>query len=179
MANTDGPNGFKFAYRVGGGTPSMNTFPVDVSNATAIFQGDLITAEADGNVKPSAANDGVSVIGVAAGLLDANKKPILYLPATTVGYVIVNTDPKSVFEVQADSGTAVTEGDRFATANHSAGAGSVVTGRSGHELDSSDIGTGLQMRIIDKIQTPDNAWAEHVNLEVMLVEHALADATSI
>lgn len=85
--------------------------------------------------------------------------------------VQVYDDPNIVFGVQADTGTAVAATDRFATANHVATTGSTTTKLSANELDSSDIGTGAQLKIIGIIDEPNNSWAEHVDLEVIFNEH--------
>jgi hypothetical protein len=179
MANADNPKGLVCIGKEGGGDAGRSLYPVDSSNGTAIFKGDLVKAEADGNIAPAAANDGVAVIGVAEGFFDSNKKPVKYLADSTAGYVSVVDDPDALFIVQADSGTAVEETSRFATANHVAGTGSTDTGISGHELDSSDIGTGLQLKILGKVETPDNTWAEHVDLIVKIQEHHKTTVASI
>jgi|TARA_R100000093_G_scaffold58984_1_gene30881 hypothetical protein len=179
MANSDSPKGFVCIGKEGGGDAGRSLYPVDASNGTAVFKGDLMKAESDGNITPASANDGVSVIGVAEGIYDSNKKPVKTLAASTAGYVLVVDDPNALFVVQADTGTAVAETARFATANHVAGAGSTDTGLSGHELDSSDIGTGLQLKIFGKVETPENTWAEHVDLIVKIQEHHKTTVASI
>ena len=170
MANVDSPRGFYPLYHKCGGQIQASKY-ILTTGSTA-YQGDLMTAQNAGTVTPSTANDGVVVIGVAAeyvcDALSAGGKEIL-----------VYDDPMIVFGVQADSGTAVAATDVFETANHVAGAGSATTYQSGHELDSSDIATGQQLRILGKIDVPGNAWGEHVDLEVMIVEHALKDTASI
>ncbi len=170
MANVDSPRGFWPLYHKTGGKIQANTYIL--TTGAIAYQGDLLTAQAAGTVTPSTANDGIVVIAVAAeyvnDALSAGGKKIL-----------AYDDPMIVFGVQADSGTTVAATAVFATANHVAGSGSSTTYMSGHELDSSDIGTGLQMRILGKVNTPDNAWGEHVDLEVLIVEHALKDTTTI
>ena len=177
MANRDKPNGFKPTVKLDGSVIPTRWFPVDSGNGTAIFVGDVIVAEADGNVAPSAANDGISVLGACTGIADVNEisqghpnaaGTTKHLPASTAGFVCVALAVNdAVFEVQSDSGTTVLETARFATANHTAGAGDTVTSQSRHELDASDIGTGLQVRILDKVDEPNNNWGE-VNVQLLV-----------
>ena len=187
MANRDKPNGFKATVKLDGSVIPHRWFPVDSGNGTAIFVGDLVTAGSDGNVNPSAADDGITVLGAVDGISDLNEisqghpnsaGTTKHLPASTAGFVnVALAVADAVFEVQSDSGTSVAESARFATANHAAGAGDTVTSQSRHELDSSDIGTGLQCRIIDKVDEPDNNWDEqHVQLLVTFNESVLKGA---
>lgn len=172
MANLDRPIGFWPIKQLdGNNTPAPNEYIV--TTGATIYRGDLVTAAAAGTVGASTANDGVLVVGVAAEYVSdsgsaAGKKILIY------------DNPYTVFGVQADTGTSPAATAVFATANHVVGSGNATTKLSGHELDSSDIGTGLQCRILGKIDTPDNEWGEHVKLRVLLSEHAyLAAAASI
>lgn len=162
MANVDNPRGFWPVAHLCGG--QIQTREFIVTTGQVIYQGDLLKVMAAGTVEESDANDGVIVIGVAAEYVtDA---------ASAGGKKIqVYCDPYIVFGVQADTGTAPTAADLFAQANHVAGAGSATTKLSGHELDASDITTGGQLRIIGKVESPDNAWGEHVDLLVVISEH--------
>ena len=181
MANRDKPNGFKPTVKLDGSVIPVRWFPVDSANGTAIFVGDLVTAGADGNVNPSATDDGIIVLGAVTGIADVNEisqghpnaaSSTKHLPASTAGFVAVALAVNdAVFEVQSDTGTDVAESARFATANHVAGAGDTVTSQSRHELDASDIGTGLQVRILDKVDEPGNDWDDnHVKLLVQFNE---------
>jgi len=169
MANVDNPRGFWVIRHLLGG--KIQTTKYILTTGATAYQGDLMVAQNAGTVTPATADDGVSVIGVASeyvtDALSAGGKTIL-----------IYDDPFIVFGVQADSGTSPTAAEVFETANHVAGSGSSTTYMSGHELDASDIATGLQMRILGKVDTPDNAWGEHVDLEVLLVEHALNQAST-
>ena len=175
MANVDAPNGFRVTKK----NEPLTLYPVDSSNSTAIFKGDLVKLEADGNIAPAEAGAGNVVVGVAVGLQDSNGKALEYLPASTAGYALVADDPRCLFVVQADSGTSVAASDVGATADHVAGAGSTISGDSAHELDSSDIGTGGQLQIIGKEEVNGNDWGEHVNLIVRIAEHAYNTKASI
>jgi hypothetical protein len=188
MANRDNPHGFTPAKTWYSDFPILE-FPVDSSNGTAIFIGDAVDAEADGNIAPAAAGTDDSLLGVVRGIFDTNKVPgdhpnsavaSKHLPASTAGIIqVVLAMPAVFFVVQSDSGTNVAETDRFQTADHVAGAGDTTTGISRHELDASDIGTGAQIKIIDKVAEPGNAWGEaHVDLIVQFAESYWYDATA-
>lgn len=176
MANIDNPRGFWAVRHLSGGVPPTRRYSVDSNNATAIFIGDLVKIEADGNITPAGAGDGCAVIGVAAACYDINKKPAGYLPALNAGYVDVWDDPDTIFGVQAD-GTTSSE-DIGATKDHVAGAGNTLTGISGHELDS-DGSNQNQLKIIGKIDTPDNSWGTNADIEVLIVEHHYRSTSSI
>ena len=56
---------------------------------------------------------------------------------------------------------------------------STVSGVSRIELDSSNIGTGQQVRIIGKDGDPNNAYGEHVDLLVHVCENASISNTRV
>lgn len=144
MANVSRPNGARPVFTISG-SPWMGMvrkYPVDSSNATAIFRGDFITLEDDGNVAPAAA--GGILLGVCVGVevnraVAATEHPG-YLPASTAGNLLVCVGPDVIYEIQEDN----TGGPMVATNVGSvgdmvAGAGSTTTGNSGHLLDSSGV----------------------------------------
>ena len=181
MANIDAPVGFLHIDSLGG-IAELQTYRVDVANATAIFKGDPITAEADGAVKASAAGDGNTVVAIATGFQDGDGQSALFQPALTAGTITGIPVINQVFEVQSDSGTNVVEGDVFATADFVAGTGDTGTGFSRYELDSSNIGTGQQLRIlgkVDKVGLENEFGDEHVNLRVQFAENMYNDNTTI
>jgi len=169
MANADLARGFQLITELGAGNVVYQKAEVDVSNATAIFKGDPITAESDGYVMASAANDGIAVLGVAQAFFSTTGEALSYLPALTAGTVLYVTPEGKKFKIQSDSSTNVAVTDIYATANHVAGTGNTTTGESKAELDASDIGTGLQLRILGKDDA--SAWGEHVNLIVEFNEY--------
>lgn len=162
MANVDNPKGFWPIRHQCGGEIRSNEYIV--TTGSTVYRGDLLKVVAAGTVEAAAADAGVIVVGVAAEYASDS--------GSAGGVkVLVYDDPYIVFGIQADTGTAVAATGVFATANHVAGSGSATTFLSGHELDSSDIGTGAQLKIIGKISEPNNSWAEHVDLEVLISEH--------
>jgi len=160
MANVDRPNGFKLIGNTTGVIPPAEKM-VATASAT-IYPGDLVKRVAAGTVETGAANDGEIIVGVAAEYVSA--------AASGETNILVHTDINNLYEVQADTGSALTSACRGATANHVATAGDSTYKQSRQELDSSDVGTGAQLLILDKVDTPDNAWGEHVKLIVRLNE---------
>jgi hypothetical protein len=172
-----------------GALPGVNSvkgspYTCATTYGTALFRGDAVKPVAAGGIEAAAANDGVLVCGVFFGCtyVDANGDQQIsdYIPASKTGFTEIKLDvyddPFIVYEVQGDGVSAsAAEADRFATANHVAGAGSTTTGLSGHELDSSDIGTGLQLRILERVlpprYTPNDWGSANVKLQVIFNEH--------
>lgn len=181
MANTDAAFGFRLVdSTVGDPQGGLMEFDVDVANATAIFRGDPITALAGGTVQSSAANDGVTVIGIVQGCLDDEGKDVSFLAALTAGKVLVSPLKGRIYSVQGDTGTSILAIDIFATANFVIGAGDTGSGVSRYELDASDIGTGQQFRILGLSKdTRGNDFGEHAVVYGVFVEDALEDNTSI
>lgn len=163
MANVDRPMGAIPVGRLGSVQNfTLRKYAVDSANATAIFRGDFVKLEDDGNVAPAVAGD--ALLGVCMGAVvnrsvAATEHPG-YLPASTAGHVLVLIDKDVILEIQEDGnmGTAVvgSNGDIVA------GAGSTTTGRSAHELDSSDVtandavAASAQLRVLAVVDSPDN-----------------------
>lgn len=161
MTNANRPRGLTPLNKDGGEySANVRTFKVDSSNATAIFVGDAVQQEADGNVAPATATS--DILGVVTGVhvdLDvaATEHPG-YLPASTEGNVFVAVArPGIYFLVQEDGkNTASAKGS---TAKLLAGAGNTATGRSAFEIDSSETGSGTagNLLLVDIDDNPDNA----------------------
>jgi enhancing lycopene biosynthesis protein 2 len=161
MANTDKPTGFRPIRHLTGG--EIRTERRVLTASATVYPGDVVKAVAGGSVEAAAADDGIICPGVAAEYKVA--------AATGTTWVDVYVDPNIVYEVQADSGTALTAAAVNATANHVATTGSTTTLMSLQELDSSDVGTGANFKILGMVPRADNEWAEHVKLEVIFNEH--------
>jgi len=165
MANSDKAMGFELVSDKGGTTSNIE-YQVDSSNGNIIGLNDPVTQEADGNVTRSAANDGIVVLGVVQGIKDSDGKSINRLAASTAGSVLVTPARDNIFRIQTDSGTNVTQAAVGATANFATATDAdSVTGISTFELDSSDIGTGLQCRILGK-DTGSAFGEDHVKVLV-------------
>jgi hypothetical protein len=87
------PYGFKPSQTSHGGPPRISIYPFN-GGATAIFPGDLVKLETDGEVAPLAAATDEPILGVAANYVAAN---------SAVGTnVYVYDDPEQIFEAQVD-----------------------------------------------------------------------------
>ena len=173
MPNANRPRGARAVRRIDGGAclPS-NPYTVDASNGTAIFVGDFVKLEADGNVAPAAA--GNALIGVVTAVADDyDNLARRYLPASTAGTVWVNDDPEAVFVVQEDDGgTALTAAARGANVDIVAGTGNTTTSISGHELDQDSVGvTTGQLRLLRLVDTENNDYGDNADWEVRINEH--------
>lgn len=181
MANRDMPHGFRPAIGMGK-SHQYQIFPIDAANGTAVFVGDVMDLNATGNVRPAAADAGVSAAGVCVAVYDTNGIPCgapfaavttKYLSASTAGYALVALAlPGAIFIAQAQTGQTPAAADLGQTTDHVAGAGDTTTGFSRHELNFSDLGTGLQFRIVGLVARPDNSWAEHADVYVQFNESA-------
>lgn len=186
MANVDRPNGFRPVGTLSGSPwqGAVRKYPVDASNATAIFEGDAVTLETDGNVTPAAA--GGVILGICVGVVidrsvAATEHPG-YIPASTAGYVLVCTAPDALYEVQEDSvGGDLDAASVGANIDHIAGAGSATTGQSGHEIDSSSLTAAgsAGFRIVALSDRPDNAVGTNAKWLVRVHESHFAATNGI
>jgi hypothetical protein len=181
MSTTDKKYGFVPVKHLTGGQIRSREYHVDSSNGTAIFIGDLVDQEADGNIAPAAAAAGTSVVGVAVGCKDSNRNAIAagYLAASTEGYIDVVDDPDVIFKVQEDGagGTPLAASDIGATRDHVQGTGDTATGRSAHTIDSS--GTEAQLKIIGLHEDPNNLWGDtYTEVLVIINEHQYRGAVA-
>ncbi len=183
MANADRPRGLWPIRSNTGGQIFMNRYYIDVSNSDLMTKGDPIIREADGFCARGA--DGGTFLGVIAGFIYADANGVVnysdQVPATKTSFtdekgnsgvtVFVWDDPNIVFGIQADGNTTVL--DRFATFPIVIGNGNTTTNLSICELDTTG-GSGDELKIIDKIDSLDNAWGTNVDLEVVINDHAFS-----
>lgn len=184
MANVDRPNGATPIGTISGAPYNANVrkYPVDASNATAIFRGDFVTLEDDGNCAPAAAGD--SILGVCVGVVvtraTAQTEHPGYLPATTAGNILVCEGPDILYEIQEDGNMGASGAQAVVGSNGDivAGSGSTTTGRSAHELDSSDVtakdasAASAQLRVVAVVDREDNdGTAANAKWIVRINEH--------
>jgi len=163
MANTDAAVGFVPVRNAAGGEIRTNKYTL--TTGQTVYRGDLVKIVSAGTVQAAdTGGEGASVIGVAAEHVDDSG-------SAGGKEVLVYDDPNTLFMVQADTGTSVAATDVGATADHVAGSGNSTTGISGHELDSSNIGTGAQLKIVGLHEMAGNSWGEHAKLVVRINEH--------
>lgn len=160
MANVDNPRGMWPIGHLSGG--EIRTHSYILTSSTAVYKGDLLKVVAGGTVEPASAADAQIVVGVSAEYVAA-------ADADGVRTIQVWDDPMIIFGIQSVSSQTPAATEVWATCDHVAGSGSATTGLSGHEANTG--ATNAQLRIIGKIDSPDNAWGEHVDLMVVFNEH--------
>lgn len=181
MANADTPNGLVPYRHVLGGVVrvnSMGTYTIASGYTTSIFSGDLVKRSSTTNeINIGAASD-TAFLGVFAGVeyTDASGNRVFskYWPASTTATEVtahVFDDPYISFSIQHDGTGAIT--DYGAMADVLATAGDTVTGVSRMELDTSDIGTGINLKILGPVADPENAVGANQRVEVLINEHEL------
>lgn len=117
--------------------------------------------------------------GMANAAAPITRDMPVYRQASVLQYGFVADDPNQVYAIQEDSvgGAIIAANGAFTNANLVAGAGSVVTGFSGWQLQSSsDNGAAnatYQLRILGLLRGPDNAigvnakWLVRLNLPAL------------
>lgn len=152
MANTNSPFGFRHRSGNGSAPTFENVEFLITAGANAIYQGDPVTAQADGSVAQSASTGAapaaLGIAGVFIGckyLSTAFKRTVWsnYYPggadpvAGTIKAYITN-DPNAQFTVQSDAtGFALTAVN--ATIGFAIGIGNTANGLSGAYLDSTTL----------------------------------------
>lgn len=179
MSNRDAPQGgHPVRHLAGGNAFTMNEYSVDSSNATAIFVGDAMILEADGNVAPYTTGGG-SLIGFCAGVKDDfDDLQRRYLPASTAGTVLIYDDPYVTFGIQTDG--TITADDAGNNADLVAGSGSTTTSISAHEVSGTTGTSTAQLRLIRPVPRDDNdVTAANSEWEVVINEHMFKTTTGI
>jgi len=185
MANADAPMGFKPKYQLDGSPYNGGTVKCAIlaADSTATFIGDLVTlsgsASAEGypSVQQGAASD-TDFFGVVTSF-DADPATSLedqYRKASTLRTCNVVPALDVVFEVQCSGAFAIT--DVGNTADVTVGTGDTITGISAMELNSADIGTGVNLHIVGFDQRPDNEIDTNANVLVRINESAFRGANA-
>ncbi len=149
-------------------------FYVPASDATALYIGDPVvlagSADAAGVASVTRASAGGAITGVVVGFTpDGTTTLVGYRAASTAAYVLVETNPDAVFEVQDTAGTIVAA-DIGLNANLNMNAGSAVTKRSGVDLNSGSKATTatLNVRLKGLRQTPGNDFGAYAKILVQI-----------
>ena len=180
MANADAAFGFIPVGGLDGSPYNGGTIRCAIlaADGTATFIGDPVvltgTASADGaNPSVAQATTAGQVFGVITAF-EADPATSLddqYRKASTLRYCQVAPALDNLFMIQCDGAFAIT--DVGNTADFIVGSGSTVTGLSGVELDSSDIGTGANLQILGLAPMPDNEVDTNANVIVRINESVL------
>ncbi len=186
--STDTPYGFKLIGTTHGGDAMMKRYYVDGETSTAIFKGDVMSIDADTTVGERVVVAGATIaaqysIGVCIGTYNSDKVPIQYLASATAGYIDVCVDPYALYQAQVDDyrtgSTGLAETYCNNNTDHVIGAGSTLTGMSGHTLDASTPSTSAaRFRITGLVDREGNAWGDrYVELTCMFNEHSWKTTT--
>jgi hypothetical protein len=210
MANTSAPRGLIPVSYVSGApyNGAHNVYFVPATDAQALFIGDpviVVTNAADANGVPvvtraagvaGAAFDTPLITGVVTSIIPAGNPVVgftrdspVYRPASVAAYIGVADDPNLLFEVQENSvggggtGGSFVVGASGRNTSLIAGAGSVVTGYSGYQLDSSVLVTTqlAPIRILRNMQRtgkeigPKSKWL----VKIVALHHTQMSSTGI
>jgi hypothetical protein len=155
---------------------AQNRYRIASGNSTSIFQGDLVTPLASGQITRYVANTSNSVVGVFNGCFytdPTTQKPTFsnFYPSSTnasdiVAFVI--DGPETVFEINADDVFAVADIFKNFTVNNVSG--STQTGISLVQLDVSLSGVDgtYVVQAIDISQDPNNNDVTTSNANIMV-----------
>lgn len=195
MANSDAPSGFKPIKHLNGNpwNGKVNVYYIPATDATATFIGDAVksagSATPDGlypTVAQAAAGDAIR--GIVVGFSDQpyvsvntdnlNEK---YRAASVARYAFVVDDPDVIFEVQEDSdGGSIAAASVGLSCDFVVGSGSTVTGKSGMEIDSSDVATAAgQFKLLRVSNKVGNELGDYCKWEVLFREHEMLAATDV
>lgn len=178
MANTLERFGLRPSRQLNGSPfiNAQNRYRIASGNSTSIYQGDLVTPLASGQITRYVANTSNTVVGVFNGCFytdPTTQKPTWsnYYPQSTnasdiIAFVI--DGPDTVFEINADEVFAVA--DIFKNYSVNNASGSTQTGISLVQLDVSMSGTDgtYVVQAIDISQDPNNDDVTTSNANIMV-----------
>lgn len=183
MTTTKALFGFRPSRKKGNNpnNEGVSEYPIASGYAANIFTGDLVRINA-GYLQAI-----TTVTEIAQGIFqgvryteNGEQKFGKYWPSGTSAtdiYAMVNDDPSTVFEVQADA--SVTAGDLYGSQNFGVtlGAGSTFTGISGHGIEAALRSSRISMvRALDPVMEPGNDVASateraFLKLNVRIIQH--------
>lgn len=185
MANVDSPVGFKPIRALSGTMPAPMEVSVDVSQAVNIGKGSFVVRESDGLVAfggssgTSDSTKAAQIVGVVLGCYDTNRKPLKYLPATTVGYLMVMPVENVVFSCQTDGSIVEADiGVVRALVYDNPVPCNTTTGNSTFEV-SYTTSSNPVVKVLDKVDRINNDWGTNVELEVIFLVDGIKSSTGI
>ncbi len=169
MANTNAPFGFQ-QYSGNGSAPTYEQVPVQIAyNASAIYYGDPVEGDANGQVvrgDGTTGNSGIAGVFVGCKYLSVSQKRTVwsnYWPGSDVasnqtveGYII--NDPNAKFVVQTGA-TGATQSTVNLNVTYDIGTGNAANGLSGAFVDVSTaaITATFAFRVVGLVQDPPGA----------------------
>lgn len=173
MANTDRPQGLVAVRQSDGGSICpVNKYNIDASNGAAIFIGDKVKLEADGNIAVAAGGD--TAIGVLASIEgDYDNLSRRHALVSTAYTAMVWDSPDTIFSIQEiDGGTPFTSAEVGSLCDTTTTTGSTTSGISRQELDSATEGTANgSLRLLRLLEIENNAYGDNATWEVTINEH--------
>jgi len=168
MANADKPAGFKVGYTKHGGPAALNRY--NASGTGAIYKGDVVCIGAiTGTVMTADTSSDSVPLGVAAHYSVGT--------ATTLEVLVYDDLQNTVFIAQGDG--ADIAGSSLTPALYDITWGkSTTTQQSIHEVDTSS-SLYDHLKVIDKVDRPDNAWGSYVDLYVEFIVDPYAHARTV
>lgn len=186
MANANTPRGLvplrdAASRPVSGG---LEMFFVPASDATALYIGDPVvkngSADAAGLAGVVRATAGGPITGVVEGFMPNGTTDMAgFRAASTAAYVLVNTDPNTLYEIQEDGvGGQLSAADIGLNADFIVAAGNAFNKRSGVMLDTSTKAATatLPLKIIGLSQRPGNEFGAYAKVVVKI--NASTEATA-
>lgn len=188
MANTNTPRGF-VPLRDAGSKPTsggVEMFYVPASDATALYIGDPVvkngSADAAGVAAVVMATAGAQITGIVQGFLPNGTTDMVgHRAASTAAYVLVNTDPDTLYEIQEDGvGGQLAAADIGLNADFIVAAPGTGSKRSGTMLDTSTkAGTAtLPLKIMGLSQRPGNEFGAYAKVLVKINKSTEAHASA-
>lgn len=162
----------------------LEMFHVPAADATALYIGDPVvkagSADAAGIATVTRAAAAGPITGVVEGFVPNGTTDFPgHRAASTTAYVLVRTDPNTLYEVQ--SNTALTAADIGANANMTIAAGNANSRRSGVSLDAASIATATAtaaLKIVGLSPRPGNEFGAFNKAVVKINNSTEANATA-
>ena len=185
MANANTPFGLKAVRDANSSneTGGLETFYHPSSDGTALYIGDPVvkngSADAAGISGCVRAATTGAITGVVEGFVPDGVTDVAgFGAASTAYYVLVNTDPHQMYEIQEAAG--MTAADVGLNANLASGSGGAYIKRSGFQLDAATKATTatLQLKIRGLVPVPNNDFGAYNKLLVTINNHSEAPASA-
>ena len=171
MSNRDNPHGLAPLMRtLRGGAPSVREYTKDASAGTAIFINDVVNREADQCIVAGGTPNTTTFQGVALN----------YGAGSAHTTHLVMDSPGALYEAQDNNDSdGLAEADMGLMCDLEMGAGNAYSLISGHEIDedkAADTTTDLDVKLLRKLDTPDNDYGSWCRVEIVLNQHRLNPA---
>jgi hypothetical protein len=162
MPNVNRPQGLIPVGRsTTGGNLELRAFTKVVGYATRVRVGDVVAQVASGDIERTITPGTTRISGVA----------LAYSPASTADTIPCIVDPFALFVAQAGGSTGLAAADRGLNANITLGTTSTFYSDDIVNDATEDVTATLDLRIIDKVDQPDNDWGQYVKVLVQINKH--------